>query len=127
MREFKFRAWNKQEKRMIGHDELERDYNLPYLLKHPVSESFSLTEYTGAKDVNGKEIYRNDIVTTDQKILHVSKYWQVIWQYMGYWLDNESDEWKDMESEYGDYINWQALTVVGNTYENPELLRGDAQ
>jgi uncharacterized phage protein (TIGR01671 family) len=66
MRDFKFRAWDKQYKQMVTvtmilFDSEEIDYKgnngEPKSIEH-----FILMQYTGLKDKHGKEIYEGDII-----------------------------------------------------------------
>ena len=58
MREIKFRAWDKINKRWI------KQFNID-LLSINVSElpNIKLMQYTGFKDINKKEIYEGDIIS----------------------------------------------------------------
>lgn len=53
-REIKFRAWDKENRRMRPHEELYFDCGE---FKNP-----TLMQYTGLKDKNGVEVYESDIV-----------------------------------------------------------------
>lgn len=135
MREYKFRAWNKNTKKMykIGQITLEKgswNYepdNREYIgMSIPYQPSFILMQYTGLKDKNGQEIYEGDILLAPEwfgKLKCVCIYQQEntvnpiqgfgLYSYDTYFQKYntlvESDEWDEFE-------------VKGNIYDNPELL-----
>jgi hypothetical protein len=66
-------------------------------------------QYTGLKDKNGKEIYEGDILKSDiftGQVIYYAPTFMVV----------EKDGW-DMITNGEDY------EIVGNIYENPELLK----
>ena len=67
-----------------------------------------LMQYTGLKDKNGKEIYEGDVVKTS---LGIGK----VCMRLGCWFI-------EMQKELG-YFHTDEIEVIGNIYENPELLK----
>jgi uncharacterized phage protein (TIGR01671 family) len=82
-----------------------------------------LMQYTGLKDKNGVEIYEGDILKNpDQGELEYHEdpiNGQVVWwNLLGWTLANKDGSiWEDV-----DYLANYELEVIGNIYENPELL-----
>ena len=81
-------------------------------------EGVVLMQYTGIKDKNGKEIYEGDIVSvTGSKSVGV--YTTCIIK------DGQGFKIKDNKTIIMDYKEMFLCTIIGNIYENPELLTGD--
>ena len=126
MREYKFRAWNKNTKKMykIGQITLEKgtwNYesdDRKYIgVSIPYQPSFILMQYTGLKDKNGKEIYERDIVQSDidralVKWNNKYGYFQLV-PIGDYYFDS------DVIGQALEYID---VEVIGNEFDNPELL-----
>jgi uncharacterized phage protein (TIGR01671 family) len=66
MRDFKFRAWDNQKKVMVevwglGVGDL-KSITTPDAYETKIEDRYSIMQYIGIKDRNGKEIYEGDIV-----------------------------------------------------------------
>ena len=68
-------------------------------------------QFTGLTDKNGKEIYEGDIVRYRDGIYKVD------------WFENGFYLFRDVRAKFD--IWWVDTEVVGNIYENPELLTTD--
>ena len=133
MREIRFRLWDKENKKMIVRDSLYTYFigllgdigrhdvcgNVTYNNGHKFySEQFETMQYTGLKDKNGKEIYEGDIYHQgDKNILYV-----VVWHdtsFIGKQLKSSS---------YAGLTYWlDRIEVIGNIYDNPDLLKTNAK
>ena len=75
-------------------------------------------QYTGLTDKNGKEIYEGDIVID---VPNKKEGWRaaIAWADVSFYLSKEHPAERDF------YELWQRnrLEVIGNIYENPELLK----
>ena len=139
MREIKFRIWNKEFKKFIdsrqgkAHIGLDLNGNV-YNLQDGEGgkERYELQQFTGLKDKNGKEIYEGDILR--RKVYEDAEYSTgfVDWRYGGFCLQEIkmaqlqiNDDYKYQDEFYmqdGINFSWEFCEVIGNLYENPELL-----
>ena len=134
-REIKFRAWVKDRKAIIVHDEFN---------------DIELMEYTGLKDMKEKEIYEGDILLSsdENEIFLISidfgypniEYSNMLTGFQikteiilsnGQYFENFSNNLIKLISKYNipmkednnaKYIS-DGWWILGNIYENPELLK----
>ena len=121
MREIKFRAWHKEKKIMgevLGIDILHKEIFFSNedvdCYEHTDFKDIELMEYTGLKDKNEKEIYEGDIV------IHHSKMHKIIFNTEKARFVLRDDEF-ELEIPFTNNNN-KRMEIVGNIYENPELL-----
>lgn len=124
----KFRAWIKTGSEIY-------DYVKPMTIQqmiHSKKSTFSLEQlndlvdfeqFTGLKDVNGKDIYEGDIIKffgANKKIKAKNEFGVIVYQADRYGAGFNSII-QNKEHGYGG-INIAQDIVVGNVHENPELL-----
>jgi len=125
-REIKFRAWDKKEKRMVIwiNNEGYGCYGSPQYEDYNVSgnDRFIPLQYTGLHDKNGKEIYEGDIIK------YILDSYQIFWWDLEFrWAGKRQDD-KEVFSlaricEENQGLVEDGIEIIGNIYENPELLK----
>jgi len=138
MREIRFRAWDNISKKMLldGTINERTDFKLAIAcnggligykddllsestIERIADEEYDIMQFTGLHDKNGKEIYEGDIV-----IIH--------WKHS---FLKCVITWNEKDASFGTYWNGRnqsihrrrqtptTLEVIGNIYENPELIK----
>lgn len=136
-REIKFRVWDNKDKKFFKptyaaykHELLDLSISLSgELLRRTLEQPcehescfkgrYSIQQFTGLKDKNGKEIYDGDILHCQDRIV------KVIWH-------EQAGQWDTIFIKYTSDLCSNGITnqewkyraiVIGNIYENPELLK----
>ena len=120
MRELKFRAWHKPEKKMIYNiqNEFEEriELGMDSFSDYLKNDDFVVNQFTGRTDKEGKEIYEDDIL-----LIIGQGYFRVTW---------DRDNCKFYLLPLEDYLDKMPLDrsweidyeVEGNIHENKDLL-----
>ena len=132
-RKIKFRGWDREYEKMTYFDDEDYEYKPPLVFRldqvfkkdsnyddyedfeyNDITDSVELMQYTGLHDKNGKEIYEGDIVKsffvdTDEVGNEIYKYYIIEVKYDEVLCSYKIDKFMNLE-------------VIGNIYENKELL-----
>ena len=130
-REIKFRAYDKEDERMTYFDDENYLYHCPVILRleqvfkkdsnyddyedfeyKDATDKVELMQYTGLHDKNGKEIYEGDILKGTFYGFPMPEYDYV---FQIYWDEKE-------KGFMASYFEPSECEVIGNIYDNPELL-----
>lgn len=119
MREIKFRGYS------IKENKWKYGYLSKYNNKHGISDDMgigdfvykeSIGEYTGYKDINDIEIYEGDIVETTRGLNHIIG--AVIYHKASWYIQSKEGYNVRLISIFSTAEN----KIIGNVYENKELL-----
>jgi len=117
MREIKFRVWCKEGKEFLVRKQIRvwpskakvwiytnKSVNSENTLEWCIEtkEWFNVMQYAGLKDKNGKDIYEGDVVKIN-------------------WYGDYEAEFPFIEL-YEAEAEWDIWEIIGNIYENPDLL-----
>ncbi|WP_338986967.1 hypothetical protein HUW75_04025 [Fusobacterium polymorphum] len=121
MREIKFRAWDKINKDMFNVESINFQERRVY--KDTVSyrkfEDIDLIQYTGLKDRNNKEIYEGDILSDG----NIKKLHKVVFENGSFRAEFKGD-FDEYSFDLIDVVA-QGCEIVGNIYENLELMEDE--
>jgi len=138
-RPIEFRAWDKEEKRMIKPFSLAtepRDKFVNHIFR---DKKFIFLQYTGLKDIKGVKIFEGDIVRIDNTNEYTKKVTEQLcviewkdgqfiqkgttpyWKYKNF----PNDFWKDVEftQDSLNHLYCKTIEVIGNIYEHKDLLK----
>ena len=124
----KFRAWHHELGRMMlvetmyffanGFEELQLNDSVMNDSIPASPDEIELMQSTGLKDKNGKEIFEKDILEYKGRNVIVKwhgSYASFIYEFVDE-LQNRTTEWQPL------YLSYYHFEVIGNIYENHELL-----
>ena len=130
-REIKFREWDKKRKVML-YPKFDDIGNLDWLHHDGKSETDKCVfmQFTGLHDKNGKEIWEGDIINLGDN------WWEAAGP-AGYdspiqvvqWNEEHCgfDPFANYDCDCGVYYSSEMCEVIGNVFQNPELLKGKEQ
>ena len=149
----KFRVWNKEVKTMDYNGGVLYDlfdfHDCKYLCLNrfilDISCQFDLTQFTGAHDKEGREIYEGDLIKWREQIdkdesvkRNDNIFGLILWDReecrfivsqitKGTWTYKVGDSLFEHDIEFysygGEEFDWNELEVIGNIYENPDLYK----
>jgi uncharacterized phage protein (TIGR01671 family) len=136
MENLEFRAWDKLKNQMISANIIDfRDNSVASVetfdgYKIEGNLNFELMQWTGLKDKNGTKIFTGDILSKETNNIQ----WCALVKWKGanftastYILDEDEEGQEYWREQYASHPIEGLLTykniVIGNIYENPELLK----
>ena len=110
----KFRGWIKEVKEMCYDDEKNTTFTTKDMQSQ--QDDVIFMQSTGLRDKNGKLIFEGDIFKSTCHIKDV--FYTIVWEDYGRWV------YKDDKNKiiYQDISVFRNNEIIGNIYENPELL-----
>ena len=128
----RFRAWHKtwEEMGKVKRIRFDDDGNANDVLfkgkefgVNAKIDEFELMQSTGLKDKNGKEIFEGDIITNGQNVMFMKKH-----STLGFYIEEKGKV--EFIADCADLAEFEAdkkeiegfVEIIGNVYENPELL-----
>ena len=116
-REIKFRIWNSKENKFVVYsqdDIIPPEEDVMDIFREENEETgLVFLQYTGLQDKNGKGIYEGDIIKSFGEVcFFVGKF--------GFHLSDSDGRWFDLSD-----VDWRNLEVIGDIFENPELLKNE--
>lgn len=128
MREIRFKAFDKVMEKMyeVGYVDFPKERvqlahiidGICYAVYISPLKYVQLLQYTGLKDKNGMEIYEGDIIKSEENIVSKIVYDEA--SFKSVWVHNDHLVNCVLDNLFIRTLN---PVVIGNIYENPELLK----
>lgn len=129
MKVLRVRAWDKHHKRWVSVEALDNYYNMRretvrgiFYIEFLQDYDYEWVQYTGLKDKNGKEIYEGDIL---RSLLPFHLHGEVKFDNGEFYCrcrESYEKRIKINRSSLSNSNTEQIYIIIGNIYENPELL-----
>lgn len=138
-RKIAFRAWDKEKKEMLSWNDLQN--NQVGFVHSLIGEgNWIVMQSTGLLDKNGKEVFEGDIVlisedenkkasnTPHETFFLFGDKAQVYFDEVNanFVLLNDDEGEETSIGYYAGWSSWNWLTVIGNVWEHPHLLKGES-
>ena len=141
-REYKFRAWDNKNKKLVSFENIELPYsenvNLGGQVEGILDRGIILMQFTGRKDINNIEIYEGDIIImkdnpfygnaevitdSNQQCDDLNYVGVVEWDvYIGYFLNLKPVSDRVRGGAIGSTLqDYDGMVVIGNIYENANM------
>ena len=130
MREIKFRCWEKDEEAVGGGTmwpvrQIDFDVRDAYLGLHSASfDDLVFMQFTGLHDKNGKDVFEGDIVRCGEyEGDHDTKNYEIVYNEDGTYPAFDLKGWRNETNGISFFLNDGYIEIIGNIYENPDLLK----
>lgn len=123
MRKIKFRAWDKENKKMFIPEGISNSGWVSTSFSNDDwwnPETFELMQYTGLKDKNGKEIYEGDIVRCGTS--KEAEDAEIVFKEQSFLCKYLPEAPSEDEQIYDHMEDYEYYEIIGNIYENPDMI-----
>ena len=120
MREIKFRAWDKENEKMMKVSSLHLENKEISVKENGTFRLFrmqDLMQYTGLNDKNGKEIYENDLISCNKH-----KNIVVFFENGCFKVKYSKNDTTNVTCTLDTFLEKYKCKISGNVYENKNLL-----